>query len=288
MAHGSGTITTLASINWTGPGGVIMDSSGNLYGTTIEGGVANVGTVFELAHGSGTVTTLASFNGTTDAYPWGGVIMDSSGNLYGTTYGAYLNSTVLTRPWSRHYLHLATFNGTDGDGSFANLIMDSSGNLYGTTDYGGTNNNGTVFELVHGSGTITTLVLFNGRNGANPNYGGVVMDSSGNLYGTTESGGAFSDGTVFEVRGLAAVKGVDMVAGPGFIPANEEFAALGSLQVVNDVAVSIAAERASESSFGIRSMLHEDPSRFVAPDALSTRIAGGHVFHRCPKKIAPS
>ena len=270
-------------------GGVIMDSSGNLYGTTIEGGVANVGTVFELAHGSGTVTTLASFNGTTGAYPMGRC--DHGQQRQPLRHDVWCLSQQHCFELARGrdtISDLATFNGTDGDGSFANLIMDSSGNLYGTTDYGGTNNNGTVFELVHGSGTITTLVLFNGRNGANPNYGGVVMDSSGNLYGTTESGGAFSDGTVFEVRGLAAVKGVDMVAGPGFIPANEEFAALGSLQVVNDVAVSIAAERASESSFGIRSMLHEDPSRFVAPDALSTRIAGGHVFHRCPKKIAPS
>ena len=67
----------------------------------------------------------------------------------------------------------------------AGLIMDSSGNLYGTTAAGGASGDGTVFELAHGSGTITTLASFNGTNGANPDAG-LIMDSSGNLYGTTE------------------------------------------------------------------------------------------------------
>ena len=67
--------------------------------------------------------------------------------------------------------------------------MDSSGNLYGTTERGGTSNDGTVFEVAEGSGTITTLASFNGTNGADPE-GGLIMDGSGNLYGTTEYGGA--------------------------------------------------------------------------------------------------
>ncbi len=69
--------------------------------------------------------------------------------------------------------------------------MDSSGNLYGTTDEGGADNDGTVFELAKGSGTITTLASFNGSNGENP-VAGLIMDSSGNLYGTTAYGGADS------------------------------------------------------------------------------------------------
>ena len=97
-----------------------MDSSGNLFGTTVRGGASNDGTVFELAHGSSTITTLASFNGTDGAQPE------------------------------------------------AALIMDSSGNLFGTTATGGAANDGTVFELAHGSGTITTLASFNGTNGAEP------------------------------------------------------------------------------------------------------------------------
>ncbi len=91
LAQGSGTITTLAVL--TAPptvqarlGGLVMDSSGNLYGTASQLGASNDGTVFELAQGSGTITSLASFNGTDGAYPVAGLIMDSSGNLYGTTY----------------------------------------------------------------------------------------------------------------------------------------------------------------------------------------------------------
>ena len=118
------SLSTLASFG--GPDGanparaLILDSSGNLYGTTLEGGAFNEGTVFELAQGSGAITALASFNGTNGADPDAGLIMDSSGNLYGTTYG------------------------------------------------GRRVNDGTVFELAHGSGTITTLASFNGTDGAGP------------------------------------------------------------------------------------------------------------------------
>src|SRR5262249_8528290 len=80
-------LTALVSFNGTNGAcpyaAVIMDSSGNLYGTTEGGGPAQVGTVFELAKGSGAITALASFNGTNGAYPYAGVIMDSTGNLYG-------------------------------------------------------------------------------------------------------------------------------------------------------------------------------------------------------------
>jgi len=210
-AKGSDTITTLASFNGTngsGPNDVSMDSSGNLYGTTATGGVNDNGTVFELAHGSGTITTLASFNGTNSAFPNGGLVMDSSGNLYGTTswvgapnYGATVfelahgSGTITT---------LATFNGTNGQRPLAGLIMDSSGNLYGTANLGGASStdymtaDGTVFELAHGSSTITALASFNGTDGANP-YGALIMDKSGNLYGTASAGGRSGDGTVFEL-----------------------------------------------------------------------------------------
>jgi uncharacterized repeat protein (TIGR03803 family) len=214
VAKGSETITTLASFNGTNGAephsGLIMDSSGSLYGTTYGGGASGLGTVFEVAKGSGTITTLASFNGKNGEGPYGGLIMDSSGDLYGTTseggptwnpYAgltgdgtvfelAHRSSTITT---------LASFNVTNGEDSTAGLIMDSSGDLYGTTAEGGANLDGTVFELAHGSKTITTLAAFNGTNGAAPYVAGLIMDSSGNLYGTTSYGGASNDGTVFEV-----------------------------------------------------------------------------------------
>jgi len=204
LAHGSGTITALASFNGTngaGPrAGLIMDSSGNLYGNTVSGGASNVGTVFELSHGSGTITTLASFDGTDGRTPSGGLIMDSSGNLYGTTAsgGAPNHGTVFELAHgSGTITTLASFNGTNGADPEAGLIMDSSGNLYGTAVSGGASNYGTVFELAHGSGTITALASFSRLLGAHP-HAALIMDSSGNLYGTAFGGGAF-DGTVFEL-----------------------------------------------------------------------------------------
>ena len=88
---------------------------GNLYGTTSAGGASSDGTVFELAKGSGTITTLASFNGTNGANPYAGLIMDSSGNLYGTTRRRAGDGTVFElAQGSGTITTLASFNGTDG------------------------------------------------------------------------------------------------------------------------------------------------------------------------------
>ena len=184
-----------------GEAALIMDSSGNLYGTTYGGGASNDGTIFELAHGSGTITTLASFNGTDGDEPKAALIMDSSGNLYGTNYGggaANYGTVFELTHGSGTITTLASFDGKDGEDPYAGLIMDSSGNLYSTTSGGDAANDGTVFELAHGSGTITTLASFNGTDGEYPEAA-LVMDSSGNLYGTTEEGGASNGGTIFEL-----------------------------------------------------------------------------------------
>jgi len=93
---------------------------------------------------------------------------------------------------------LATFNGSNGADLLAGLIEDSSGNLFGTTYSGGANNDGTVYEVAHGSGTVTTLATFNGTNGAQP-IASLIEDSGGNLFGTTFYGGTNDIGTVFEV-----------------------------------------------------------------------------------------
>ena len=92
VAKATGTITTLALFNETEganiQAGLVMDSSGNLYGTASGGGALQDGDVFEVAKATGTITTLASFNGTNGAQPEAGLVMDSSGNLYGTTVRA--------------------------------------------------------------------------------------------------------------------------------------------------------------------------------------------------------
>jgi uncharacterized repeat protein (TIGR03803 family) len=205
LAHGSRTITTLASFDGTNGAdpvaALIMDSSANLYGTAAAGGALSDGTVFEVAAGSGTITTLATFNGPNGANPSGPLIMDSSGNLYGTAGagGASNNGAVFElAQGSGTITTLASFDGASGSTPHGALLMDGVGNLYGTTAGGGASNDGTVFELAAGSGTITTLASFDGTDGAFPEAG-LIMDSRGNVYGTTYGGGGFGDGTVFVV-----------------------------------------------------------------------------------------
>src|SRR5262249_20285823 len=93
---------------------------------------------------------------------------------------------------------LASFIGAKGAIPRAGLVSDGSGNLFGTTEFGGTSKQGTVFRLTPGSGALTTLASFKGNNGSQP-VGDLVMDSSGNLFGTTSAAGASGLGTLFEV-----------------------------------------------------------------------------------------
>jgi uncharacterized repeat protein (TIGR03803 family) len=202
------TLTTLASFNCsngaTPYGTLVVDGNGNLFGTTFKGGTFNDGTVFELAHGSGTITTLANFDGTNGANPDAGLVMDSSGNLYGTTVngGASALGTVFeVAQGSGTITTLASFPGTYADGANpqADLALDGSSNLYGTTVNGGQWYAGTVFEVAKGSGTITTLADFAPLD-SQGGKAGLILDSSGNLYGTAKpkTPGYFS-GIVFEV-----------------------------------------------------------------------------------------
>jgi uncharacterized repeat protein (TIGR03803 family) len=163
--------------------------------------IAAVATLPALPATAATLTRLASFNGTNGQYPLAGLIADSAGNLYGTTYEGEASGlgTVfkLTPPaagkkaWKETVL--VSFNSTNGAYPEAGLIADSAGNLYGTTEGGGTSNLGTVFKLTPPAAgekawTETVLVSFNGTNGQNP-VAGLIPDSAGNLYGTTEEGG---------------------------------------------------------------------------------------------------
>jgi uncharacterized repeat protein (TIGR03803 family) len=146
--------------------GLILDSGGNLYGTTLEGGSTGQGTVFKIPAVGGTLTVLHTFGDATvvndGASPYAGLILDSAGNLYGTTYeGGSGPGTLFKVGTSGHnYAVLHDFgDGTvvnDGAYPYAGLILDSAGNLYGTTYQGGSSGAGTVFKL---SGTT---YLFSG------------------------------------------------------------------------------------------------------------------------------
>ena len=205
LVKGSATITTLASFDYSNGanpqgGSLVEDASGNLFGITTQGGGLAAGTVFEVIPGSGTITTLANFNGFTGQMPIGNLAEDSNGNLFGSTYGGpAADGTVFeVLKDSGQATVLASFDGTDGSNPFGGLIEDSSGNLFGTTYRGGTFGDGTVFELVKGSASVTTLATFDYANGANP-IAALMEDSSGDLFGTTRYGGTYGYGTVFEL-----------------------------------------------------------------------------------------
>src|SRR5580700_9971470 len=232
-AYGDGTVFELtpeAGGGWTGTvlhafdgndgqftyAGLIFDTTGNLYGTTLYGGAHGNGTVFELTpevSGSWTETILHNFSdSTTDGIglnPYAGLIFDAAGNLYGTTeegsygYGSVFELTPKAGgQWTAKLLLPFGWYGKDGKYPAASLIFDAAGNLYSTTHGGGAYVSGTVFELnpeaPYHSQTILHSFDDNGRDGVNP-YAGVIFDGSGNLYGTTLGGGAFSQGTVFEI-----------------------------------------------------------------------------------------
>jgi uncharacterized repeat protein (TIGR03803 family) len=202
-------------------GGLIFDGAGNLYGTAVYGGNAtcNCGVVFKLTPqlvGSWTESVLYTFSGSDGDQPEAGLVLDSAGNLYGTTIyggGASCSCGVVFKlaprssgGWIQTLLH--TFTGVaDGGYPSSELVFDRDGNLYGTASGGGSGNNGVVFELAASSGvswTETVLHTFTGADGSTP-YAGVVFDGSGNLYGTTVFGGNLSDcrgggcGVVYEL-----------------------------------------------------------------------------------------
>ena len=185
-------------------GQLVMDSAGNLYGTTSGGGANGDGTVFKIT-AAGTESVLHSFvGGTTDGQqPIAGLVMDSAGNLYGTTSfgGENDDGTVFKISAGGTASILYSFKGgtTDGKVPDSGVIMDGAGNLYGTTSMGGANGDGTVYEI-SAAGTESILHFFDGypTDGQLP-WAGLIMDSAGNLYGTTTEGGDNDDGTVFKV-----------------------------------------------------------------------------------------
>lgn len=185
-------------------GALTVDAAGNLYGTTYAGGASNLGTVFQL-DSTGTETVLYSFSSSPDgAYPETGLLRSSTGDLYGTTQqgGLYGYGTVFKLDAVGQETVLYSFGPMpDGEGPRGEtLIRDGSGNLYGTTEDGGASGYGTVFRLTP-TGQETVLYSFRGeRDGAFP-FGGVTRDKSGNLYGTTSAAGASHYyGTVFRLN----------------------------------------------------------------------------------------
>jgi uncharacterized repeat protein (TIGR03803 family) len=216
-----GRFTTLHS--FTGSDGLypyatlLRDAAGNLYGTTEAGGSSGCsgggcGTVFKLdaAHHE---SVLYEFAGGTDGHdPYGGVVRDRHGNLYGTTMGggssycAGEGCGIVYKIDSHGHetvLHRFT-NGADGGHPADTLLQGSDGNFYGTTDSGGSSDDGTVFKIDK-TGNESVVHDFTGGSDGDSPFGGLIQDTSGNLFGTTVFGGGYNCdvgsgcGTIFEL-----------------------------------------------------------------------------------------
>jgi len=212
---GTGTETVLynftGGLNGGGPhGSVVFDAAGNLYGTAQVGGdiscsAFGCGVVFKLDM-AGNESVLHSFHGGADGVqPVGNLLLDKSGSLYGVTFsgGSAGKGVVFRIDPAGNETVLHTFTGPDGDTPSTALVQDSNGNLYGTTEGGGAHSHGTVFKI-DPAGNETVLYSFTGMLDGNAPIGKLALDSKGNIFGTTDSGGnstncAFGCGVVFKL-----------------------------------------------------------------------------------------
>jgi len=194
------------------PNGLIFDAAGNLYTSTSQGGNYGGGAVFRLApsaSGQRTGKVLHSFGkGKDGASPYGELVFDAAGNLYGTTNrgGGYIGGTVFrlspgaNGTWNEKILHRFCPKSECQDGAYpyAGVILDAADSLYGTTYYGGSYGLGTVFKLTPGANDRWRETVLYDSDGGNPDAG-LTWDTVGNLYSTTANGGYYGLGTVFEI-----------------------------------------------------------------------------------------
>lgn len=209
----SGVESVLAQTSGPAYGNLVRDSQGNLYGTSLGTYPQDNGTVFEVTT-AGQYNLLYAFAGSPDGSgPYAGLIRDRKGGFYGTTFwgGIAGEGTIFELTASGAEKVLYSFCSlpkcTDGKYPYASLVEDANGNLYGTTVNGGSTlcygrfggGCGVVFELTS-AGKLRVLHQFKSspNDGENPN-GGLVLDASGNLYGTTTYGGKSGWGTVFKI-----------------------------------------------------------------------------------------
>lgn len=186
----------------------ILDSAGNLYGVASGCGAHDFGVVYELTPGPGgtwTQKVLYSFTGGNGGVsPTGNLLFDSSGNLFGTTlFTAYELVHGANGSWTQKVLHHFA-GGKDGATALAGMTFDKAGNLYGTTLNGGAHR-GAVYELsLAPTGAWTEKILHrfasNGIDGYYPQYSTLVVDTNGNVFGVTSSGGTSNGGVIFEIQ----------------------------------------------------------------------------------------
>jgi uncharacterized repeat protein (TIGR03803 family) len=188
-------------------GGVYLDASGNLYGTTSLGGTTGYGTVFELKpakSGPWTESILYTFqNGSDGGTPYTGLVADSSGDLYGaaTQGGVNGGGTVFElAKGNRAFSTIYSVPGWGISGTFRDIMIDASGNIFATTHCDGNNDAGTIYELSPSGGGWNYTLLYTFTGGSDGLYSiSNLVESHGKLYGTTQYGGANSQGVIYQL-----------------------------------------------------------------------------------------
>jgi uncharacterized repeat protein (TIGR03803 family) len=191
----------------------VFDRYGSLYGTTQYGGTGPTpqGTVFMLQPSGGGWAETVLFNFQCPGSPDSAVLLDNAGNLYGTTadtcdddhdQGSVYQLTKVGNTWSANFLRIFQ-GGSDGSGPTAALVSDSSGNLYGSTTGGGLGRSGTLFEFSRAGNGWNYSQIYGNFIGSGGPWAALVMDSAGNLYGTTSRDGVYQHGSVFKLSPVA-------------------------------------------------------------------------------------
>ena len=201
----SGSISTLYPFTGGTDGGypeaqLVQGINGEFFGTTVAGGASSAGTIFEITN-TGALTTLHAFtSGSDGGSPYAGLTLGSNGLFYGTTEaGASGFGTVYEMTITGTVTTLHSFAGSsDGGNPYGGAVMASDGNIYGTTETDGSGNSGTVYEVTS-SGSFSTLYSFTGGSDGGQPYGTLTEGVTGDLFGTTTTGGADGDGTVFQI-----------------------------------------------------------------------------------------
>ena len=226
------TIHQFSGPDGAGPGPLVFDSQGNLWGATSSGGTPfnasqlqyGNGTLFEYNPSAGIFTNPLLFSpGGLSIKPSTRVVFDGQGNLYGVA-GPGTNGFGSLFEFSSHGVltTLVSFTGLNGEGPNGVLTLDSQGNLYGQTYQGGAgyippaSGYGSIFKYSVPTGQLTTLYSFtqSGATGQLPLSGGATLDTNGNLYGTTTYGGTDSDGVVWEYSSSGALSDLVTFSGP--------------------------------------------------------------------------
>jgi uncharacterized repeat protein (TIGR03803 family) len=175
--------------------GVIIDSSGNLFGATFNGGEGD-GSVYEVSPSGSGWTESVIYDA---CIQWAGVTMDGHGNLFGAGCQTLFELSPNGGGWTANLIHFFE-GGKDGFNPTSAPVLDSYGSVYGTAT-GGVKNAGVVYKFTLAKKGWKEKLIYSFKDGKDGNdpWAGVTLDACGNVFGTTYKGGKYGLGTVYEL-----------------------------------------------------------------------------------------